>query len=205
MRCYNGGMNIMALLHTFFSTLFGGLGISAEFFGFLVIAIGFMFIWILLPKVNDPELEKKLKSIDDRLIYEPENARLLLAKAEILLRFRTPFSSLALLEHAYDLGIPLEEIEPTYCKCFREISYVTGKYGTPVYPNYWETATSEAPTLTLKLAVDRTEGERMCEKRKKREALDTAARQKIIDSIDTLLLTSGDTAAGAIEAQSGDG
>ncbi len=38
MPCYNGGMNIMARLHTFFSTLFWRMGISAEFFGFLVMA-----------------------------------------------------------------------------------------------------------------------------------------------------------------------
>jgi len=195
----------IAKLYLILKILVAQLGIPLELFAVLIVAIAAMFIWILLPTTHDPQLERKLKAIEDRLIVDPDNARLLLAKAEILFRYRTSYSCFHLLERAYELGVPLEEIEPTYWVCYRSINGFTGKYNQRVHPDFFKVATTEAPTLTLKLAVDIPTGDRRCFHRiDKFVSQDNAARQRILDSVDTLLIAGGDTASGIRADSSGE-
>lgn len=129
-----------------------------------------------------PEIEEKLRIVDQRLTLLPDDGELLLAKAELILRTDAPYSSFSILERAFSSGIPEHRLAPTFWACYRNVTSKTAE-GPEGHQTIWVMIANNAPQLSLQMAKDPGEANNRLQEREQILISDEALRKEIVESV----------------------
>lgn len=157
----------------------------------ILVVIGFTAVGSISPILNaarqhkkDPELEEKLRLVDERLSISPDDGELLLAKAELILRSGAPFSCFETLERAFLTGVTTERLAPTFWACYRTVATSpSGSTEAPRNAYFWSRMTDDAPRLTSHFAHSYSDADAKMEDRNSIRNSDEQTRKLIVESV----------------------
>ncbi len=157
----------------------------------ILVIIGFAAVGAVSPIMNaarsqkkNPELEEKLRLVDERLSLSPDDGDLLIAKAELIMRSGAPISCFESLERAYLSGVDTEKLAPTFWACYQIVSTSpSGSTEAPRNSYFWTRMMEYAPRLTSHFAHSFSDADAKLEDRKAIQSADVQTRNLIVDSV----------------------